>query len=252
MQIPGFIKEVVWSLYPPRYRQLANKNFSQSLRYLSRMLLIAFVIAGLILLPKIALMKDQIQDELGKFEVFKITGEVTQNDAIAIPATNPWVRVDLNSNLTLTREIFVVDKETVQYRFLGIKSLPREQLKEPSTYSPRVSGFFFMIILFMLPGIALLLYVRLWLKYLLMILAVGTFFFLIMELSKLRLKWKQMLNIGAHALTVVILVEVISSAFSTAYLMPVLRFLGVNIYAASLILYAVLMVVGIVGYHMKK
>ena len=65
MKVPGFIKEVVWSLYPPRYRQLANKKFSQSLGYMSRMLLIAFVIAGLILLPKFAMMKDQIQDGYG-------------------------------------------------------------------------------------------------------------------------------------------------------------------------------------------
>jgi hypothetical protein len=101
------------------------------------------------------------------------------------------------------------------------------------------------------PGIAILLYIRMWLKYLLMIFVFGTLFFIIMELSKFRLKWKQALNIAAHSLTLIILIEVISAALTTTYLIPVMRFLGVSIYAVTTLIFALLMVIGILGYNIE-
>src|SRR5574341_1514467 len=244
MQVPEFIKEVVWSFFPPRYKQLADKPFRKSLGYMSKVLLIAFIIAGLLYIPKLFLMKDVMEEEFGKFSVFKLDGEVVQTDKITVPRHNPWLVIDLNNNLTLTKEIFVVDKQNVQYRFLKTNSIPREQLKDFAANKARVAGFLTIILIMLLPGIALLLYIRMWLKYLLLILVFGTLFFIIMELSKFRLKWKQMLCIAAHSLTAVIFIEVISAALTTVYLIPVMRFLGVSIYAITTIIFAFLMVVG--------
>ncbi len=256
MKIPEFLKEIVWSFFPPRYKQLADKPFRKSLTYLSKVLLIAFILAGLLYIPKLFLLKDVMQDEFAKFSSFKLDGEVTQTDRISIPHHNPWLVIDLNSNVTLTKEIFVIDKETVQYRFLNTQSIQREQLKDFSANKAKVSGFLTTILVMLFPGIAILLYVRMWLKYLLMIFVFGTLFFIIMELSNFRLKWKQMLNIATHALTLVIFIEVISAALTTAYLIPVMRFLGVSIYAVTTLIFAFLMVVGIVGCsietHRKK
>ena len=101
----------------------------------------------------------------------------------------------------------------------------------------------------MLPGIVLLLYLRMWLKYFLLIILAGTLFFIIMELTKWRLRWKQMLNIATHALTLVIIIELIFAVFAAGLLLPILPFLGVNIYAITTGLYMALIVFGIVGYH---
>jgi len=251
MKIPNFIKEVIWAFYPPRYKQLADKKFRHSLKYMSTVLLIAFLIAGILFLPKIFMLKSTIQDELSKFETLRLDGNITQTAPVTIPKTNPWVVVDLNANRTLTKEILVIDKETVQYRFLGIKSIPREQLKEPSAYKPRASGFFAIMLLLTLPGIVLLLFLRMWLKYFFLIIAFGTFFFLISELSKFRLKWKQMLNIASHALTAVIFIEVIAAVFTTIFLLPIFRFLGVSVFAVTLLVFAGMMIFGIAGYHFE-
>jgi hypothetical protein len=124
-------------------------------------------------------------------------------------------------------------------------------LKDFSANKAKVSGFLTTVLVMLLPGIAILLYVRMWLKYLLMIFVFGTVYFIIMELSKFRLKWKQMLNIAAHALTLVIFIEVISAALTTAYLIPVMRFLGVSIYAVTTLIFAFLMFVGVVGYNIE-
>ena len=252
MRVPEFIKEVTWSFFPPRYRQLADKPFRKSLGYLSKVLLLAFLIAGILFVPKLFLLKDTFESELSKFESFQVSGDVRQSDKITIPKHNPWVVVDLNANLTLTKEIMVIDKETIKYRFLGIKSIPREQLKDISGNRAGVSRFLSAILLLMLPGIALLLYIRTWLKYFLLIIVAGTLFFIIMELSRFRLTWKQMLNIAAHALTAVIFIEVISAAITTVYLLPILRFLGVSIYAITTAIFAFMIIVGIVGYNIEE
>jgi hypothetical protein len=251
MKVPEFIKEVIWAFFPPRYKQLADKPFRKSLGYMSKVLLIAFILAGLLYVPKLFLMKDIMEEEFAKFSSFKLYGEVVQTDKITVPRHNPWLVIDLNNNLTLTKEIFVIDKNNIQYRFLNTNSIPREQLKDFSANKARVAGFLTVILIMLLPGISILLYIRMWLKYLLFIFVFGTFFFIVMELSKMRLKWKQMMNIAAHALTGIIFVEVISAVFTTAYLIPVFRFLGVSIYAITTIIFAFLMVVGVIGYHIE-
>ena len=251
MQVPDFIKEVIWSFFPPRYRQLADKPFRKSLSYMSRVLLFAFLLAGILFIPKVFMLKGTVESELSKFETFTVSSDIKQSDKITIPRHNPWVVVDLNNNLTLTKEIIVIDKDTIKYRFLGIKSIPHEQLKDVSGNRSGVSRFFAAVLLLMLPGIALLLYIRTWLKYFFLIIVAGTVLFIVTELSKFRLQWKQMLNIASHALTAVILIEVVSAAISTAYLIPALRFLGVSIYAITTAIFIFMLIVGIVGYNIE-
>ena len=251
MRIPEFVKEVVWSFYPPRYHQLAEKPFTKSLYFMSKVLLVAFILAGILFVPRLFLLKDNIESELSKFDVLSLSGNVSQTAPVAIPRHNPWVVVDLNANLTMTKEIFVIDKDTVKYRFISPKSIPRAQLEDWSANKPRVSGFLSALLIMMLPGIAILLYIRMWLKYFVMVLVFGTFFFIIMELSRYRLRWKQVLNIAAHALTAVILVEVVSASITTVFLIPVMRFLGLNVYAVTTVAFAVLIVMGIVGYYIE-
>jgi len=246
MRIPAFVKEVVWACYPPRYKQLAEKPFGQSLKYMSKILLIAFIISGILFLPKLFTLKDTIQEELSKFESFQLDGNISQTAPITIPRHNPWIVVDLNANLSMTKEALVIDQNTVKYRFFGIKSIPRNELKNMETSS---AGFFTAMLLLMLPGILLLLYIRMWVKYFLIILVVGTLFFIIMELSRFRLRWKQMLNITTHALTAVILIEVIAAAVNANFLLPIFRFVGVNVYLITLAVLIVLMILGIVGYQ---
>lgn len=253
MQVPEFIKEFVWSFFPPRYYQLADKPFKKSIGYMSKVLLVAFIVAGLLFVPKLFFLKGDIQNELSKFSAFSVSANITQTGPVAVPSHNPWVVVDFNNNLNLTKEIFVIDSKNIQYRFLKPQSISQEQLKNPNENKAKASGFLALILVMMLPGIVLLLYIRTWLKYLVLILIMGSLFFIVAELTKFRLRWKQMLNIASHALTLVIFIEVISAVFTTTYLLPVpkIRFLGVSIYAITTAIYAFLMVVGIVGYHIE-
>lgn len=252
MKIPRFIKEFIWSFYLPRYKQLSEKRFRNSLKYMGTVLLIAFLISGVLHLPKVMLLKDTIESELSKFDTFTLSGNVTQTSALSIPTRNPVIAVDLNEEVKINKEFFVIDKDSVKYRVFTVKEIPREQLKEISNYKTQVSTFFGLVLLLMLPGIALLLYVRLWLKYFLLVLLMGTFFFIVLDLTRWKLRWKQMLNLAAHAITPIILLEVIAAFATTIFLVPFMKFVGVNIYLVSLAIYTGLMIFGIVGVHVGK
>ncbi len=247
MRIPGFIKEVVWTFYPPRYRQLADKSFFSSLWYMSRILLLAFLISGIIIFPKLFSLKSSFESEFTKFEQLDFNANISQSAPIIIPASKPWVVIDLNSRLNLTSEFFVVDNETIKYRFLGITTVSHEEADGKGIGQLSVVMFSLM-----LPGIAILLYARSWLKYFLLVFVIAIVFFIIMELSRLRLRWKQMLNIAAHAITPIIILESVSAPITTVYLIPVLKFLGLRIYAVSLVVLAFFMIVGIIGYHFEE
>ncbi|MBI4146016.1 DUF1189 family protein [Candidatus Woesearchaeota archaeon] len=257
MVLPEFVKELIWTFYPPRYKELSELHLHRSLGFMSKILFLVFILTGILFLPKVFMLRGTIESELSKFDVFSVSGNVSQSDRVNVPRSNPWVVVDLNKDLNLSKELFVIDKDDIQYRFFGIKRIPREQVRELSNNRAAASRFLAIMLLLMLPGVALLLYLRAWLKYFLMVLVFGTFFFIVLDLTKYRLRWKQMLNVAAHAVAPIILIETISAFATTAYLVPLkLRFVGLSFYAVTLVLFAIVMVVAVVGCqvveHKKK
>jgi len=251
VRIPQFVREVIWSFYPPRYKELSEKKFRESLTYMSKVLLFSFLIAGMFMLPSVFTLKSTIESEFDKFTAFTLEGNVSQSAPLAIPSTQPWIVIDKNNNRTLSSELFVIDQETVQYRFLNKGSISQELLKTPSQAIDRVSGFAATMLLMILPGIIFFLYVRMWLKYLLIIVVFATVFSFISELTKFKVKWKPMLNIATHGLTLLIPLEVLAMAISSKFLIPIIPFLGISIFGVSLLILSVFMVLGIIGCHMK-
>ena len=114
-----FLKEVVFSFHPFRYKYLSNLKFRESLGYLSKVLFLAVIIASLISIPKIISLRADIVDELGKLSTFNVDGEVTTSAPIMIPQAKPGLIVDLSSPRNLSDESFLITKDNIQYRFFG-------------------------------------------------------------------------------------------------------------------------------------
>ena len=85
MKIPDTIKELIWAFYPLRYKSLSEKTTGNSLKYMTRMLAIAFVIAGLVLVPKVAMLQSEIQGELEKFDKLSFSTDAKQTSAAIVP-----------------------------------------------------------------------------------------------------------------------------------------------------------------------
>lgn len=249
MKISPFLKEVIWSLYPPRYKELSEKRFSESVKHMAKVLAILCLLASLLFVPTIINLKDDIESGFKKFTAFSLAPSISQSDEVTIPQDHPWIRVNLNTNLTLKEELFVVDQSTVQYRLLGIKSIEQKTLLDPATNVAQVSGFASTILTMLLPGIGFFLYVRMLLKYFLLVVLMGTLAFIVLELTKFKLKYKEALNIAAFAITPILALEVLPAPINTDFLLPVFRFVGIDVFAIPIFLFIGMMVFGIVGYH---
>ncbi|RMD58536.1 DUF1189 domain-containing protein [Candidatus Woesearchaeota archaeon] len=247
MRVPEFLKEVIRSFYAPSYKHLARRPFLQSLKYMSKTLLIAVAISSLFFIPQILLIGGSIERQLSNFESLTLSANASQASALIVPSRNPWIIVDLANNRTLSEELLVIDANKVQYRMFKIKEIPRAQFKNPTEHSKNIASVVRNLAILLAPGIALLIYIRLWLKYLLMIIAMGTLFFILLDLTRYKHKYKEMLSIAAHAITPVIFIELISAPLTAIHLLPVGKFLGLNIYLTSIILFAGMMIYGIVG-----
>ena len=249
VQIPNFIKEVIWSFYPPRYRQLSDKPVYKSIGFMTKMLLIAFLLGGLVFVPRLFTLESSVQEQLGVFDELRFTPKVEQRAEFAVPSNKLWIRIDMKNNLALKDELLVVDQSTVQYRLLSPESVSQAELKEPSAYRENAGSFFAMIIALLIPGVTLLLFVRSWLKYLLLVFLFGTFFFIITDLTRYKMKWRQMVSIAAHAISPILILEVVASAITTSFLLPIpaARFLGLKFFVVTLVLYAAMMVMAVIG-----
>jgi hypothetical protein len=246
------LKKLVYYFHPFRYGEISEQKFCKSLKFLSLILLFAFIIAGILWIPRVFQLKSQMTEELNKFESFEVSHNLTMTAPVAIPYTKPLLVIDTTAPRNISQEYLLVTKEQVQFRFFGINTIPTEHLTHAPEHKEEASGFIAKFIAMLIPGIALFLYIRAWIKYFLLIIAAGTIFFIILDLTKFKLKWKQMLNLSALMITPMVLLEVISAPISTEYLMPIGRFLGTELYLITLALYAALMIFGIVFVHIKR
>jgi hypothetical protein len=252
--ISQFIKEVAYSFHPLRYQYLSEKKYSSSLFFMSRIIMIAIIIAAVLAVPKIFALKSGIEQEIGKFTSFTITGNVTASEPINIPSTTPITIIDLvTENKTIGDETFLITKDKIHYRFFGLKSINIADLKDVTSHQKAVGGFITVLLLMFLPAFGLLLFVSLLIKYFILTLLASLAFFVLLELTHFRLKFKKMLSVTCHAATIGILLEVLSMPFSTNYLIPTIKFLGTYVYLIPLAIFlGYTLIVIILTYYDKK
>ena len=89
-----FIKEVLSCFYPPKYKSLKMKTFWQSYGFVLKVLLVAFVISSIIMIPDMLKLKNEITGEVGKLQAVNITGKIVTTSPVNIPTKDPLVAID--------------------------------------------------------------------------------------------------------------------------------------------------------------
>jgi len=84
-----FIKEVLSCFYPPKYKSLKSRKFWQSYGFVLKVLLIAFVISTIIMIPDMLKLKNEITEEIGKMHSVNISGKIETTSPVRIPVKDP-------------------------------------------------------------------------------------------------------------------------------------------------------------------
>jgi hypothetical protein len=231
-----FFNDVLKSFYPPSYKELKNNGFVKGYSFLLKVLFLALIIAGLILLPKYINLKTEITEDLSKIHL-NISGDLETDEKISIPSRDPLLSIDRNSNIGMDKELFVINKDEFQFRFFGKRKIEIEKLKNFSEHKDEVGTFLTSMFILLFPGLFFIIFIKSAIKYLIISLFLGLIAFLLIDLTNYKLKFKKILSISAYTGAPIILAELIISAINPKILFPFIRFIGLNVYSVTLIIW---------------
>ncbi|RLE48227.1 hypothetical protein DRJ25_00440 [Candidatus Woesearchaeota archaeon] len=246
-----FIKEVLYCFYPPKYKQLKNKGFWKSYSLLLKVLFLAFIIAAMLSIPKLAALKADIINDLDKINIINISGKVSTTAPVNIPQKNPLFTIDLQSDSNMKNELFLINKREFQFRFFGKRKIDLPKLKDPAAHKQEVGTFITSMILLLAPGFAFITFVKAAIKYLIISLLISFLAFFIMDLTDYKTRFKNTLTITTHAGIPLVLIETLVAVTNPKILFPFMRFIGLRVYAITLVIWFIYTLLCIISVKAK-
>lgn len=238
-----FFKEVFETFSWSHWKVIAGRSVGNGLGFLSKILLLAFVVLILVNVPSLIKLPGEISNQLAKFEVLRLSGNVTMTSPIKLPKSEPVVILDTSGAYTeLTTERLLITRDKIFYRPLfKTREQPVNELKDLKNNREQVKAFLAVLFFFLLPSVLFYAYVAVWLKYFLLIFVLSIVLFILLDLTHWRRTWKELFVIACYAATVPVLTEVIVGAINARWLIPVLSILGlVKLYLIPAVVLAVL------------
>ncbi len=248
------IKEILNQLNPLKYKELSDKPWWEALGFFSKILLVAVIIMSMLLVPDMFRMSKYFDDQLAKFEALSIQGNLSVTQPVYIPAKKTQAIIDTTGmHSKLGPERFLLTEEGLYYRWFNQeRTITKEEFGKMLENKEKVRNLLTAGTIFLLPSAMFFLYAFLWLKYALTIFLFGTIFYFLLDLTHYRLPWRQMMNVAGYASAPMILLEVISLAISTEYMLPIIQIIGVNIYIVPLLVYAAVIIIATTMVHVRK
>ncbi|MBD3362035.1 DUF1189 domain-containing protein [Candidatus Woesearchaeota archaeon] len=252
MFLEDFTKDIARTFNPKWYDTLVDAPISKGIKYYTKILVIAYLVMVILLIPSLVSLKSDIQDELTKFEQFEAKGTVLQSSAIQIPEKEPLIIIDATGNeVNPGREKVTITRDSLYYKFFaGRKEVPLSQIKNLD--KPVVSKLLLYILLFIAPSVIFYTFAGIWLKYFLFAFLVGTIVFLMADLTRFSQPWRKCVLATCYSSTIIISVETVSSAVYSKWMVPLVSFWNLHIYLIPLVAWLILSLAFVVLLHFFK
>lgn len=243
-----FIKELISSVNPFHYKTLCLHSTDKSIKFLSKILLISYVIFLFLFVPQLFNIPDYLQEKISHVSHVDINGTFEMTEPVFIPDKDPWLVVDTSGNYSdveTARLIFT--KEEVKYRTLkNFEEIKYGELKNVKEKSSEIASLLSFFALFVLPSFVFTGYFILFLKYFLWAFIFGTATFLLLDLTTFSVSYKKVFNASVFALVLVVPLEVILLAINHNYLLPIFEIFKIPFYAVTILIYFILYLFGLV------
>ena len=239
-------RKIVYSHLPFTYKHLSQERMHKTTFYIMFLIALSLVLMCAASIPQLMGLPGFFQEQLGKFETFKLDGEVKQSDPIYFPEDNPQIVIDASGKEPYGNELFML---TSDYLYFHLTSKPKRvkvsNLLAPLSHESEISKIILAVILFLAPSVLFFTYFFLLLKYALIIGISSVLLFSIVRVMLLiKISFRRTFNIAAYAATPMILVEIISIPFNPKYLFPLFRYFGLTLYATTTLVYLIFLVSG--------
>jgi hypothetical protein len=241
----------LWS----KWRELSGRGFGNGLGFLSRVLVLAFVLILLLAIPKFARMPGEISGQLAKFDTLQFSANLTMSSPIKFPGSDPVAILDTSGAYTeITNERLLINRDKIQYKpFFKVREVKTEELKDLKNNREKVRMFLATLVFFILPAVLFWAFIAVWLKYVVMILLLSVILFVLLDLTHWRRTWKELFVICCYVSTLPVLAEVIIGAFSAHWLIPVLSVFDiVTLYLVPAVVLSVLAIGAALCVHYNR
>jgi len=247
----NFLITLLKSLNPDAYARLSSKRLSQSFTYLFQLILIMLLISFILMIPKFGSIQKTAADKLSEFSSFKLDAKT--KDTLPI-ISNPFSAV-LDTTLNASKglnysqppfteyDVIISDEGIFRKPFACMLWEPLCYLYSPEERMIRKGGSDFsdvlkykddyariigVITLMFLPYIFIILFVFFSIKYILLVLLFSSLMFLASKGLKHKLGFRKILNIALHAVSVMIVLQILS--FSLGFLTGILIYLPLALF----------------------
>ena len=240
----GFLNELAYFFKPARLVDFSCRSFWNSVFFLSKVLLVSFFLMVLVYIPTLVSLPGYFVKQMDKFSSLTVQGNFSTIAPVYFPERDGLLVVDTTGmHDDLKKEIFLINNHGLKYRFFGgvyeIKDYSfNDVLSNKGSFSLLLS----VLALFILPSVFFWLYFFAFLKFFIVILILGSIFFVLFDLTHFRKSWLQMFNISIYGAIVPILMETVSMPLSSDYLVPFFDFSGFKLFAVPLILHSILII----------
>jgi hypothetical protein len=238
-----FLTEVWQTFAWNHWADISEYSLGKALGFFSRILLLAFLLMLLLMIPALIKLPGVISEQLAKFDTLRLSSNVTMSSPVKLPRSDPLLILDTTGAYTaLSSERVLITNDKIFYRpFFTTYDVNTEDLKDLKNNRDDVKAFLAMLAFFLLPSVLVYAYVFIWLKYFLLILALSIILFVVLDLTHWRRTWKELFVISCYSSTLPVLAEVIISAVNAHWLIPVLNVFGlVKLYLIPAVVLAVI------------
>lgn len=234
------------SLDPDSYHRFTKRSLGYALGYLLVLVTLSTLILGLLSIPALVRMQDSIQATLSQFQTLRLQPEFSTSEAVAIslePLSKTSIVIDTSTSTNITEETtesvlvdadsFTLKKQSAycslrsyvsSFTVLGIGlAIPEDCYQEYSiaeftdllSQKERVSKLIWLGVLYSLPMLFIVLVARFFLSYLALALVAMLAAVIVLKPLKAALRIWQVFKLALYALTIPIIVNIVTVPFST-------------------------------------
>ncbi len=224
-----FIYLIAKTFNPFNYRDLSKVSFVKVWRYFMLLMLMCFIVMIIISIPAFVLMPGKLNSELVKLSSFTITPDLNVSENIEFGSLNLVVANDKEYEM----ENVLITKDTFYLKNVGcLLSTPaclfmRKPIEINAENAPELvnnkrnmSLWMSFLIMLMLPGILIVMFIYYLLRYFILVFLSSIIVYIISQLLKHDLNYKEVYIMGVFAATVMAILEIIPMVYINVTFIP--------------------------------
>jgi hypothetical protein len=229
-----FFKNLVRSLYPPSYKELALKTMKAAFSYLFWIILFSYALMLIGAIPVAYNLKSGISDALSSFDSIVVNATAEMNKEFYIPQLGAGI--DTREGINTTAEKLLVTAEDIKLQkwycsIIPVCGLVREPynsislqtLADPLNHKETFTALIIGLLLFLLPSILATILVFVLIKYLLVSVLFWMFGLLFTKLINRKIRSARVYKAAIFSLTPMIMLETVNIPYGRDFFyLPVL------------------------------